>query len=63
MKSISSYYTEKLGLEAVYNIEGYYGSFKVAENIEGLAIFSSDLIAPVVGNVEENQPTNCREKI
>lgn len=37
------FYTETLGLEAAFNIEGCYGSFKVAENIEGLAIFSSDL--------------------
>lgn len=57
------FYTETLGLEAVFNIEGCYGSFKVAENIEGLAIFSSDLMAPVVGNGEKNQPTDCREKM
>lgn len=57
------FYTEQLGLEAVFNIEGCYGSFKVAENIEGLAIFSSDFMAPVVGNGEKDQPTNCREKM
>lgn len=57
------FYTEKLGLEAVFNIEGCYGSFKVAEGIEGLAIFTSDLMAPVVGNVDKSQPTNCREKM
>lgn len=57
------FYTETLGLEAAFNIEGCYGSFKVAENIEGLAIFSSDLMAPVVGNGEKNQPTDCREKM
>lgn len=56
------FYTEKLGFEAVFNIDGCYGSFKVAENIEGLAIFTSDLMAPVVGNADKNQPTRCREK-
>lgn len=29
------FYTEKLGLEAAFDIEGCYGSFKVAEGIEG----------------------------
>ncbi|MDR2921513.1 MAG: VOC family protein [Tannerella sp.] len=57
------FYTEKLGLEAAFNIEGCYGSFKVAEGVEGLAIFTSDLMAPVVGNVDKNQPVNCREKM
>lgn len=57
------FYTEELGLEAVFNIEGCYGSFKVAEGIEGLAIFTSDLMAPVVGNMDKNQPVNCREKM
>ncbi|WP_303208954.1 VOC family protein [Bacteroides oleiciplenus] len=57
------FYTEKLGLEEVFNIEGCYGSFKVAEGIEGLAIFTSDLMAPAVGNVDKNQPTDCREKM
>mgnify|MGYP000047941190 CR=1 FL=1 len=36
------FYTEKLGLEAAFDIEGCYGSFKVAEGIEGLAIFTAD---------------------
>lgn len=56
------FYTEKLGLEAAFNIEGCYGSFKVAEGIEGLAIFTSDLMALAIGNTDKNQPTNCREK-
>lgn len=30
------FYTEKLGLEAAFDIEGCYGSFKVAEGIEGV---------------------------
>lgn len=57
------FYTEKLGLEAVFNIESCYGSFKVAEGIEGLAIFTSDLMAPAVGNMDKSQPTDCREKM
>ena len=57
------FYTEKLGLEAAFDIEGCYGSFKVAEGIEGLAIFTSDFMAPVVGNADKSQPTNCREKM
>jgi len=57
------FYTEKLGLEAAFNIEGCYGSFKVAEGIEGLAIFTSDLMAPAVGNTDKSQPTDCREKM
>jgi catechol 2,3-dioxygenase-like lactoylglutathione lyase family enzyme len=56
------FYTEKLGLEAAWNLEGCYASFKVAEGIEGLAIFVSDLMAPVVGNVEKSQSTDCRDK-
>lgn len=57
------FYTEKLGLEAAFNIEGCYGSFKVAEGIEGLAIFTSDFMASAVGNADKNQPTDCREKM
>lgn len=57
------FYNEKLGLEAAFNIESCYGSFKVAEDIEGLAIFTSDLMAPVVDNIDKDQPTNCREKM
>ena len=58
-----NFYTEKLGLEAAWNLEGCYASFKVADGIEGLAIFVSDLMAPAVGNADKNQPTNCREKM
>lgn len=57
------FYTEKLGLEAAFNIEGCYGSFKVAEGIEGLAIFTSDLMASAVGNADKDQPSVCREKM
>ena len=62
-KTCFDFYTKKLGLEAVYNLEGCYASFKVAEGIEGFAIFVSDLMAPAVGNADKNQPTNCREKM
>ncbi len=57
------FYTEKLGLEAAFDIEGCYGSFKVAEGIEGLAIFTSDLMASAVGNADKDQPAGCREKM
>jgi catechol 2,3-dioxygenase-like lactoylglutathione lyase family enzyme len=57
------FYTEKLGLEAAWNLEGCYASFKVAENIEGLARFVSDLMATAVGNAGKYQPTDCREKM
>ena len=61
-KKCFEFYTEKLGLEAAWNLEGCYASFKVAEGIEGLALFVSDLMAPAVGNVEETQPVGYREK-
>ena len=57
------FYTEKLGLEPVFDIEGCYGSFKVAEGIEGLAIFTADLMAPAVGTADKEQPAGCREKM
>lgn len=57
-----NFYTQQLGLEAVWDIEECYASFKVAEGIEGFAIFTSDLMAPVVGNADKTQPTGYREK-
>ena len=56
------FYTQKLGLEAVWDIEECYASFKVAESIEGFAIFTSDMMAPVVGNAGKTQPVGFREK-
>ncbi len=56
------FYTRQLGLEAAWDVEECYASFKVAEGIEGLAIFTSDLMAPVVGNAEKEQPMGFREK-
>ena len=57
------FYTETLGLEAAWDLGGCYASFKVADGIEGFAIFMSDLMASVVGNADKSQPTNCREKM
>ncbi len=56
------FYTQKLGLEPLWDIEECYGAFKVADGIEGLAIFLSDYMAPVVGNAEGHQPVGGREK-
>jgi len=62
-KKCFKFYTEKLGLEPAWgDEEGCYASFKVAEGIEGFAIFVSDFMAPAVGNADKIQPTNCREK-
>ena len=62
-KKCFKFYTEKLGLEPTWGDEdGCYASFKVAEGIEGFAIFVSDFMAPAVGNAEKIQPTDCREK-
>ena len=56
------FYTQQLGLEAAWDIEDCYGSFKVADGIEGLAIFTSDFMAPVIGNADKAQPVGFREK-
>jgi len=61
-KKCFKFYTEKLGLEAVWNLEDCYASFKVAEGIEGFTLFVSDFMAPAVGNVEKTQPSGYREK-
>lgn len=62
-KKCFRFYTEKLGLEPAWgDVEGCYASFKVADGIEGLAIFVSDFMAPAVGNAEKTQPTGYREK-
>jgi len=62
-KKCFKFYTEKLGLEAAWDLGDCYASFKVAEGIEGFAIFVSDLMAPAVGNADKSQPTGCREKM
>ncbi len=56
------FYNKKLGFEPLWDIEERYGAFKVADGIEGVAIFLSDYMAPVVGNAEAQQPTGGREK-
>ena len=54
---------QKLGLEPVWGDEnGPYANFKVAEGIEGFALFVSDFMAPAVGNTDKDQPTGYREK-
>ena len=63
-KKCFKFYTEKLGLEPAWGDEnGPYASFKVAEGIEGFALFVSDYMAPVVDNADKSQPANCREKM
>lgn len=62
-KKCFQFYTEQLGLEPLWGDEnGCYASFKVADGIEGLAIFVSDYMAPTVGNLEKTQPIGYREK-
>ena len=62
-KKCFKFYNEKLGLEPVWGDEnGPYANFKVAEGIEGFAIFVSDFMAPAVGNAEKTQPSGYREK-
>ena len=42
------FYTEQLGLEPAWGDENSgYASFKVADGIEGLALFVSDWMAPL----------------
>ncbi len=57
-----NFYTQQLGLEASWDVGECYASFKVADGIEGLAIFTSNLMATVVGNTEKTQPVDFREK-
>ncbi|MEG0037624.1 MAG: VOC family protein [Bacteroides sp.] len=56
------FYTHQLGLEAAWDVGECYASFKVADGIEGFAIFTSDLMASVVGNTDKMQPIGLREK-
>jgi len=57
------FYNEQLGLEAAWGDENSgYASFKVADGIEGFALFVSDWMAPSVGNAEKKQPVGMREK-
>lgn len=62
-KKCFKFYTEQLGLEPLWGDEnGVYASFKVADGVEGFAIFVSDYMASFVGNDEKIQPTGYREK-
>ena len=62
-KKCFKFYTEQLGLEPAWGDEnGCYAAFKVAEGIEGFAIFVSDFMAPVVGNADKTQASGYREK-
>ena len=57
------FYTEQLGLEpAGGDATSGYASFKVADGIEGLALFVSDWMAPSAGNADKQQPVGMREK-
>jgi len=63
-KKCFKFYTEELGLAPAWgDIDGCYASFKVAEGIEGFAIFVSDFMAPAVGNADKTQPSGYREKM
>jgi catechol 2,3-dioxygenase-like lactoylglutathione lyase family enzyme len=63
-KKCFKFYTEQLGLEPVWGDENdCYASFKVADGIEGFALFLSDYMAPAVGNVDKDQPVGYREKM
>lgn len=58
------FYKDQLGLEPAWGDENSgYASFKVAEGIEGFALFKSDWMAPSAGNIDKPMPVNCREKM
>lgn len=58
------FYTEQLGLEPSWGDENSgYASFKVADGIEGFALFVSDWMAPSAGNIDKQQPVAMREKM
>ena len=58
------FYTEQLGLEPAWGDENSgYASFKVADGMEGFALFVSDWMAPSVGNADKQQPVAMREKL
>lgn len=62
-KKCFKFYTEELGLEPAWGDEdSCYASFKVADGIEGFALFVSDFMAPAVGNADKSQPIGYREK-
>lgn len=63
-KKCFQFYSEQLGLEPLWGDENScYASFKVADGIEGFALFLSDFMAPAVGNADKAQPSEYREKM
>ncbi len=57
------FYTEQIGLEPTWGDENSgYASFKVADGIEGFALFVSDWMAPSVGSADKEIPVGFREK-
>lgn len=57
------FYAGQLGLEPLWgDTQSGYASFKVAEGIEGLALFGSDLMAEFISNSAKPAPIGCREK-
>ena len=62
-KKCFKFYSEQLGFEPAWGDENScYASFKVADGIEGFALFVSDFMAAAVGNADKVQPSDCREK-
>lgn len=63
-KKCFRFYNEQLGFEPAWGDENdCYASFKVADGIEGFALFLSDYMAPAVGNEDKSQPSGGREKM
>ena len=57
------FYSEQIVLELASGDENSgYASFKVADGIEGFALFVSDWMAPSVGNANKELPVGFREK-
>ena len=62
-KKCFNFYAGQLGLEPAWGDENSgYASFKVADGIEGFALFVSDWMAPSVGNADKELPVGFREK-
>lgn len=56
------FYSEKLGLKVTWGkLDDVYASFDVGQSVE-LSIFTSDLMAQVIGNFDRKLPSNTREK-
>ena len=64
-KKCFNFYAGQLGLEPAWGDENSgYASFKVADGIEGFALFVSDWMAPSVGNADKefvNEPTDMAD--